>query len=124
MVRVMTTELLTGFGYKVYVGESPEHALVLARQIPEKIDLLITDVVMPGMNGKQLFERINGEWPDIEKVLYMSGYINNVIVADGALKEGVHFLQKPFTVDALMSKVRGLLSSPAVLRATRPGATV
>lgn len=111
MVRLMTAELLEGLGYRVYVGEYPEHALELVRQIPEKIDLLITDVVMPGMNGQQLFERINAERPDIERVLYMSGYTNNIIVTDGALEEGIHFLQKPFTVDALLTKVRGLLHS-------------
>ncbi len=109
MVRVMTTELLEEFGYKVHVGESPEHALELVKHMSEKIDLLITDVVMPGMNGQQLFERINAERPEIERVLYMSGYTNNVIVNDGALEEGIHFLQKPFTVDALMIKVRDLL---------------
>jgi len=109
MVRGMTAELLEGLGYRVYVGEHPEQALELARQIPEKIDLLITDVVMPGMNGQQLFERISVERPEIDRVLYMSGYTNNIIVNAGALEEGIHFLQKPFTLDALMAKVRGLL---------------
>ena len=109
MVRVMTAELLERFGYKVHVGEYPEHALELVRQIPDKIDLLITDVVMPGMNGQQLFERINAERPDIERVLYISGYTNNFIVTAGALVEGLHFLQKPFTVDGLMARVKGLL---------------
>ena len=111
MVRVMTTELLEGFGYRVYAGEDPEQAMGLVRQIPEKVDLLITDVVMPGMNGQQLFERIKVERPDIERVLYISGYTNNVIVTGSALEEGMHFLPKPFTVDALMVKVRELLPS-------------
>jgi len=110
MVRGMTTELLEGLGYRVYASEHPEQALELVRQIPGKIDLLITDVVMPGMNGQQLFERINAEHPEIDRVLYMSGYTNNIIVNAGALEEGIHFLQKPFTVDALMVKVRGLLA--------------
>ncbi len=109
MVRVMTAELLEGFGYRVYVGEDPEHALELVRNIPEKIDLLITDVVMPGMNGMQLFERINIERPDVERVLYISGYTDNLIVKNGVLEEGLNFLQKPFAVDALMAKVRDLL---------------
>ncbi|HBA72730.1 MAG: hypothetical protein A2X85_14415 [Geobacteraceae bacterium GWF2_54_21] len=109
MVRGMTAELLEGLGYRVYVGGHPEQALELVRQIPEKIDLLITDVVMPGMNGQQLFERISAERPEIDRVLYMSGYTNNIIVNAGALEEGIHFLQKPFTMDALMAKVRGLL---------------
>jgi len=112
MVRLMTSDLLQDLGYRVYVEGHPERALELARQIPEKIDLLITDVVMPGMNGQQLFERLNVERPDIGKVLYMSGYTNNVIVTNGTLEEGIHFLQKPFTVDALIEKINELLHSP------------
>lgn len=112
MVREMTTELLLGLGYRVYVEGHPEQALDLVRRIPEKIDLLITDVVMPGMNGQQLYERLIVERPDLDKVLYMSGYTNNIIVENGVLEEGIHFLQKPFTVDALMEKVTGLLHPP------------
>lgn len=82
---------------------------MMVESIAEKIDLVITDVVMPGMNGQQLFERITAAHPEINKVLYMSGYTNNVIVSDGELEQGLHFLQKPFTVDALMTKVTELL---------------
>lgn len=110
MVRVMSSDLLEGLGYTVYSAEHPEHALALLKQIPERIDLLITDVVMPGMNGQQLFEKISADHPEIDKVLYMSGYTNNVIVTDGKLDDGLHFLQKPFSVDALMVKVKELLS--------------
>ena len=109
MVRVMSFELLEGLGYTVYSAEHPEQALALMKDIPEKIDLVITDVVMPGMNGQQLFERITADHPEIDKVLYMSGYTNNIIVTDGELDDGTHFLQKPFTVDALMAKVKELL---------------
>jgi signal transduction histidine kinase len=109
MVRVMSSDLLEGLGYSVYCAEHPERALELLKEIPKKIDLVITDVVMPGMNGQQLFERIRTEHPEIDKVLYMSGYTNNVIVTDGNLDDGLHFLQKPFTVDALMAKVKELL---------------
>lgn len=109
MVRVMTSDLLEGFGYTVYSSGHPQLALELLKEIPEKVDLVITDVVMPGMNGQQLFERIAAEYPEIDKVLYMSGYTNNVIVVDGELVDGAHFLQKPFTVDALMDKVKELL---------------
>lgn len=111
MVRVMSSDLLEGLGYTVYSAEHPEHALALVKQIPERIDLVITDVVMPGMNGQQLFEKISADHPEIDKVLYMSGYTNNVIVTDGKLDDGLHFLQKPFTVDALMAKVKELLSA-------------
>lgn len=111
MVRAMSVELLEGLGYTVYSAEHPEQALELLKDIPEKIDLVITDVVMPGMNGLQLFERITADHPEITRVLYMSGYTNNIIVTDGKLDDGLHFLQKPFTVDALMSKVEELLRS-------------
>jgi len=109
MVRVMSSELLEGLGYTVYSSGHPQLALELLKEIPEKVDLVITDVVMPGMNGQQLFERIAAEHPEIDKVLYMSGYTNNVIVVNGELVDGAHFLQKPFTVDALMGKVKELL---------------
>ena len=109
MVRVMTSELLEGLGYTVYSSGHPQLALELLKEIPEKVDLVITDVVMPGMNGQQLFERITAERPEIDKVLYMSGYTNNVIVVNGELVDGTHFLQKPFTVDALMGKIKKLL---------------
>ena len=111
MVRVMSSDLLEGLGYTVYSAEHPEHALAMLPQIPERIDLVITDVVMPGMNGQQLFEKISAAHPEINKVLYMSGYTNNVIVTDGKLDDGLHFLQKPFTVDGLMAKVKELLSA-------------
>lgn len=109
MVRAMSSELLEGFGYTVHSAETPERALELLKMLNGKIDLVITDVVMPGMNGRQLFEKITSEYPEIDKVLYMSGYTNNIIVTDGELDEGLHFLQKPFTVDALMAKVKELL---------------
>jgi two-component system cell cycle sensor histidine kinase/response regulator CckA len=110
MIRVMSSDLLEGFGYTVYSAEHPARALELVKDIREKIDLVITDVVMPGMNGQQLFERIAADHPEIDKVLYMSGYTNNVIVTDGELDDGLHFLQKPFTVDAFMAKVKELLN--------------
>ena len=108
-VRVMTSDLLEGFGYTVYSAGNPERALELLKEISGKVDLVITDVVMPGMNGQQLFKRITAEYPEIENVLYISGYTNNVIVTAGELDVKLHFLQKPFTVGALMAKVKELL---------------
>ena len=109
MVRVMAADLLEGLGYRVHVADHPEKALELVSRHPERIDLVITDVVMPAMNGQQLFERINAERPDIDRVLYISGYTNNIIVTTDASAEEIHFLPKPFTLDALVEKVRGLL---------------
>jgi DNA-binding NtrC family response regulator len=81
----------------------------LLESITEKIDLVITDVVMPGMSGPQLFTKIAALHPEIDKVLYMSGYTNNAIETDVELEGGLHLLQKPFTVDDLMVHVKGLL---------------
>jgi YesN/AraC family two-component response regulator len=72
------------------------------------LHLLLTDVVMPGMNGKELFEKLITRYPDL-KVLYMSGYTTNVIAHSGILNEGVKFIQKPFTVKGLMEKIRVVL---------------
>lgn len=108
-VRLMTSELLGDFGYTVYCAEQPDQALEMLKEIRDKIDLVITDVVMPVMNGQQFFERVTVEYPEIDKVLYMSGYTNNIILTDANLENGLHFLQKPFTVDALMTKVKELL---------------
>jgi CheY-like chemotaxis protein len=109
MVRDMSHELLASLGYTVYAAEHPEQALELLHGITGKVDLVITDVVMPGMNGQQLFERITAEHPEIDKVLYMSGYVDNVIFTGGQLNGSVRFLPKPFTVEALMAKVEELL---------------
>ncbi len=110
MVRVMSRELLEGLGYTVYCAEHPERALELVKEMSGKIDLVITDVVMPGMNGQQLFEQITSDHPGIDKVLYMSGYTNNIIVPTGGeLNNERLFLQKPFTLDALMAKVKLLV---------------
>ncbi|HIJ96113.1 MAG TPA: PAS domain S-box protein [Desulfuromonadales bacterium] len=108
-VRIMTNELLQGFGFRVYSAEHPERALQMLKNIPEKIDLVITDVVMPGMNGQQLFEQIRHDYPEIDTVLYISGYTNNAFDQNSAAADGKHFLQKPFTVNGLMAKINELL---------------
>lgn len=113
MVRSMAVDLLEGYGYTLLVAEHPEKALEIVRQTAAKIDLVISDVIMPGMNGKQLFEQINTDRPEIDKVLYISGYTDNVIVSNGVLEEGLHFLQKPFTADALIARVTELLNPVA-----------
>lgn len=111
MVRVMACDLLESHGCTVLVADHPEKALEIVRHSAAEIDLVITDVVMPGMNGKQLFEQITTDYPGINKVLYMSGYSNNIIVTNGVLEEGLHFLQKPFTDQSLMAKIQDLMNS-------------
>ncbi|MBP7828988.1 MAG: PAS domain-containing protein [Kiritimatiellae bacterium] len=95
-------------GYTVLAARTPDEALALAAGPPGRIQLLITDVVMPGMNGKDLTERLAETQPDM-KVLYMSGYTADVIGQHGVLDEGIHFLQKPFTGRTLTLKVREVL---------------
>ncbi|MDP3284897.1 MAG: PAS domain S-box protein [Desulfobacterales bacterium] len=95
-------------GYKVLSAVAPAEALTIAREYNRPIHLLITDVVMPGMNGRELKEAIAPLYPDI-KTLYMSGYTANVIAHRGMLDEGTAFLQKPFSINTLAVKVRQVL---------------
>jgi PAS domain S-box-containing protein len=100
--------ILERYGYRVLATRVPREALALAERHPGPIHLLITDVVMPRMNGRDLRENITAVRPAI-KTLFMSGYTANVIAHHGVLEEGIDFLQKPFSVHTLASKVRGVL---------------
>ncbi len=95
-------------GYQVLAAQSPKEALELARKYAGRIDLLITDVVMPGMNGKELRRQIDVIQPGI-RCIYVSGYTAEVIAHDGLLEGDVHFLQKPFTLRTLTEKIRETL---------------
>ncbi len=109
----ITQQMLEECGYRVLAAVSPDNALTLARQGSERIDLLMTDVVMPGMNGRELRNQLAAETPRL-KCLYMSGYPTDVIARHGALEEGVHFLQKPFSFESLAEKVRMALGDSPV----------
>ena len=108
MVRELVCETLVSQGYRVSEAEHPELALAMFGQI-EPVDLLITDVVMPHMNGRELHRRLSQQCPGL-RVLYMSGYSENVIADQGMLHAGVDFLQKPFSVRTLLDKVRQALA--------------
>ncbi len=95
-------------GYTVLSAETPADALTIAREYKSPIHLLITDVVMPGMNGLELKEAIMPLYPEI-KTLYMSGYTANVIAHRGVLDHGTAFLQKPFSINTLAVKVRQVI---------------
>jgi PAS domain S-box-containing protein len=105
MVRRMTAAILKKIGYSVVLAESPMEALAVVEKEATLIDLLITDVVMPKMSGTELASKINKIKPEV-KVLFMSGYTENVIVCQGVLKEGIHFVQKPFSMNDFAKKVR------------------
>ena len=101
-------EMLEGLGYKVLTANTPQQAITLAGEYTGALQLLMTDVVMPDMNGRNLAEQIQALQPEI-KTLFVSGYTANVIVHHGVLDKGVHFLQKPFSLNNLAVKVREAL---------------
>lgn len=107
-VRYLANAILSRHGYTVLVAKNGVDALTVLEAYNKPVNLLLTDVVMPEMNGKDLFEKIAPKYPDI-KVVYMSGYTNNIIVHHGILDNGVQFIQKPFTVEALAVKIREVL---------------
>lgn len=107
-VLKLSRHLLERLGYKVLPANSPDEAIQLAEKHAGRIDLLITDVVMPGMNGRDLANRLLLSRPGLKR-LFMSGYTANAIVHRGVLEEGVHFIQKPFSAKDLGAKVRKAL---------------
>jgi DNA-binding response OmpR family regulator len=102
---------LAAQGYTVLVAERPAEAIDLCRHHAGAIDLLVTDVVMPGMNGKELSQRIAALKPGIA-VLFMSGYTWEVIGHQGIVDRDTHFIQKPFELRDLAAKVRAVLEHP------------
>jgi two-component system, cell cycle sensor histidine kinase and response regulator CckA len=105
--------VLESQGYAVLEAISADEAEKLVVQRGKKIDLLLTDVVMPAMSGRDLARRISARSPQT-RVLFMSGYTDNVIAQGGVLEPGVSFLQKPFSPRALAAKVREVLDTPLV----------
>jgi CheY-like chemotaxis protein len=107
-VRELARELLEDLGYTVLEARRPREAMLVAEQHRGPIQLLLTDVVMPELNGSRLAERLRPGRPEM-KVLYMSGYTDDAIVRHGVLKSGTHFLEKPFSSGRLADKVREVL---------------
>ncbi|MDD2467797.1 MAG: nuclear transport factor 2 family protein [Desulfobulbus sp.] len=108
MILEMTTVMLELQGYTVLPANSAVEAISLAREYAGKIHLLMTDVVMPEMNGRDLARNLLPLYPHLKR-LFMSGYTANVIAHHGVLDEGVHFLQKPFTMQDLATKIRAVM---------------
>jgi two-component system cell cycle sensor histidine kinase/response regulator CckA len=109
-LRELTRTVLAAKGYTVVEARNAEEAERLAESNGAKIHLLLTDVIMPGISGRELAKRILARQPSM-RVLYMSGYTYNVIAQGGTLERGVSFLQKPFTPSALVEKVRDVLDA-------------
>ncbi|HUV50559.1 MAG TPA: PAS domain S-box protein [Anaerolineae bacterium] len=109
-LRKFTQEVLLLHGYKVLDAENGEDALRVSEAHEGPIHLMITDVVMPKMGGKELSEKLQLFYPRM-KVVYMSGYTDNAIVEHGVLAPGLNFLQKPFTPESLARKVRQVLDA-------------
>jgi len=104
----MTTMMLELLGYTVLAAPTPGEALRLAHEHAGCIDLVLTDVVMPEMNGRDLAKNLLSHYPNL-KCLFMSGYTADVIAHHGVLDEGVQFIQKPFSMKALGGKLREAL---------------
>jgi PAS domain S-box-containing protein len=108
MILEMAVTVLTGLGYTVLQTTTPTEAIRLAGENPDAIDLLLTDVILPEMNGLDLARTLEGIRPGL-RCLFMSGYTADTIAHHGVLEEGVHFIQKPFSTAALAVKVREVL---------------
>lgn len=107
-ILTMTSMILAKQGYSVLQANSPAEAIRLAKEHVGKISLLITDVIMPEMNGKDLADSLKSLSPQL-KCLFMSGYTADAITQHGVLEEGVNFIEKPFSLPALATKVREIL---------------
>lgn len=111
-LRALTSSVLTHCGYNVLVARAPEEGLAICKLPSHDIRLLVTDVVMPRMNGRQLAEQAQGIRPRM-RVLYISGYTNDAIAHYGVLDPGLWFLPKPYALSSLIAKVREVLDSAA-----------
>jgi PAS domain S-box-containing protein len=111
-VRVLVANMLRKNGYTVLLASAGDQALEIAARYQGRIHLLLTDVVMPGMSGRVLSERLMLSRADT-RVLYMSGYSDDAILRHGVKSAGTHFIQKPFSIEALAVKIREALSSNA-----------
>lgn len=107
-LRLVLCAALERLGYLPLCASSAEEAITLAGLRQEPIHLLLTDVVMPGLNDRELFEALAPTWPDL-KVLYMSGYTENIIAHRGVLEAGINFIQKPFSMQQLTARINAVL---------------
>lgn len=107
-VLILTSNLLRKLGYNVLCASGPEESIKIVAEYSGSIDLLVTDVILPGMNGRVLRDKILAIKPGI-KCLFMSGYTNDVIAHNGILSDGVRLIQKPFSLETLGTGIRSIL---------------
>ena len=105
----LMVHILEPLGYKVLQAENGAEALRTSREYEGTIDLLVTDVIMPEMNGKEFVQKVNKFLQGV-KVLYVSGYTFEHLVKDGEIKDGINFLQKPYKIQKLLKKIREILN--------------
>jgi PAS domain S-box-containing protein len=110
IVRKVAKRILSGKGYKILEAGNGEDAIKLSEKYKEPLHLIITDVIMPGISGKEMANRLLASRPGV-KVLFISGYTDNAIVHHGVLEKGTNFIQKPFTEESLTAKVRKVLDN-------------
>ncbi len=120
-VRRLALRVLEKAGYRVLEAGSPAEAIALLEAGDYTLDLLVTDVVLPGMNGKQLYERLILDRPGL-RVLYMSGYAEDAIARQGSLPPGTDLLEKPFHPSTLTDRVASALARPVLMPLPAPGA--
>ena len=108
MVREMVSELLADQGYRILIAEAPGKALAIMEQHGDEIDLLLSDVIMPEMNGLALYDELRQMRPDL-KVLFMSGYSENIVSHQNILVDNLNYIQKPFSSRALFAKISDII---------------
>jgi two-component system, cell cycle sensor histidine kinase and response regulator CckA len=112
VVRGLIRTALQSKGYRVFEASDGEEAIHISNLFADTIALLLTDVVLPRIDGRQVAKELNRLRPET-RVLFLSGYPEDTLVRHGALQAGVNFLQKPFSIKALTSKVQSVLDSPS-----------
>jgi DNA-binding NtrC family response regulator len=110
MVRTLMCEVLERAGYRVLPCSHPQEGIEVSRQHVGQIDLLLTDVVMPGMNGRDMANQILEILPEL-RVVFMSGYAEHVLTHEGAVDPKFEYLQKPFALQTLMRKLERVLGT-------------
>ncbi len=118
LLRNLITQFLRDSGYKVLLAPDGEQALKVAGECAEAIDLLLTDVVMPVLGGQELAAKLSAKYPNLT-VLFMSGYTNSALTHQGAMENDRSFLQKPFSPDVLLARVREVLDRARVNKAAK-----